>query len=185
MPGWLPEQPRVLGSLYLLMQCSSSFSDICTLCTIEAVCPRLTHKDWLHTLTPRDDKGAFSPLGLDRSQSGLKGWGCEVTWRQNWIKKKNHLFLCVVSSKCWTALNCTFWGPMWNLYFWLKDKYISFAYFSNPNSGPVLGCSLPPPWLLINLLVFEQGVMVPPWLWCPDRTDLSSSDHQAEQKASC
>lgn len=70
-----------------------------------------------------------------------------------------------------------------NVFRRLKDmKYISFAHFRNPNSSPVSGCHRSPPWLLINLIVSEQGGTVPPWLWCPDRTDLSSSDHQAEKK---
>lgn len=71
-----------------------------------------------------------------------------------------------------------------NVFRRLKDmKYISFAHFRNPNSSPVSGCHRSPPWLLINLIVSEQGGTVPPWLWCPDRTDLSSSDHQAEKKS--
>lgn len=69
-----------------------------------------------------------------------------------------------------------------NLFRRLKDmKYISFAHFRNPTSSPASGCHRSPPWLLLNLIVSEQGGTVPPWLWYPDRTDLSSSDHQAEK----
>lgn len=117
----------------------------------------LTETDTLRLityLTPGDDKG-FPPLGLGWSLSGLKGCACEVKWQQNGIKKTTCFALCG-----WVRKPSVFSPLMFRR---LKDmKYISFAHFRNPTSSPASGCHRSPPWLLLNLIVSEQGGTVPP-----------------------